>query len=135
MNKNGREYVDPVPVEWPVGVSQPESLEQKMARMIRTSVSQLAAASGQESFEEADDFDVEDPDALPESVHELDDDQERIARDQEMVRRIPREFRLAFERDVARKREEEEKRLRAGVENSTPAASAKVDGPADGGAQ
>lgn len=100
----GREYVDPTPVEWPLGVGVPESLEQKIARMVRTSVSAYASAQGHESFEEADDFDVEDPEALPGSSHELDDDQEAIMRDQEAVRRIPRQFREAFEREQERRR-------------------------------
>lgn len=99
------EYPDPTPVEWPVGVEVPETMEQKIARMIRVSVSQAASEAGAESFEEADDFDVDDPEALPESIHELDDDQERIMRDQVMVRRIPPEFRAAFERERARARE------------------------------
>lgn len=103
--KHGREYVDPTPVEWPLGLSVPESLEQKIARMVRTSVSAFAESQGAESFDEADDFDVDDPEALPGSAHELDDDQEAIMRDQEAVRRIPRHFREAFERDLARRRE------------------------------
>lgn len=116
----GREYVDPTPVEWPLGVSVPESLEQKIARMVRTSMSQAAAQAGMESFEEADDFDVEDPEALPGSTHELDDDQEAIMRDQEAVRRIPREFREAFERELARKREEAAKALQGAVKVDPP---------------
>jgi len=99
-----KEYLDQTPVEWPVGVSVPESIEQKIARMVRTGVSQFAMENGAESFEEADDFDVGDPDGLPESVHELDDDQERIMADQAAVRRIPPEFRAAYERETARRR-------------------------------
>lgn len=103
--RKGREYVDPTPVEWPVGLSVPESLEQKIARMVRTSVSSFAKDQGAETFDEADDFDIEeDPDYHPGSAHELDDDQERIMRDQEAVRRIPPQFREAFEREMERKR-------------------------------
>lgn len=106
-----REIIDPTPVEWPLGVSVPESLEQKIARMVRTGVSQFAAEHGAESFEESDDFDVEDPDALPESVHELDDDQQAIMADQAAVRRIPPQFREAFEREITRRRAAAEKAL------------------------
>lgn len=119
----GREYLDPKPIEWPVGVGVPESLEQKIARMVRTSVSDHARSHGAETFEEADDFDIEDPEQLPGSPHELDDDQERIMRDQEAVRRIPPQFRQAFERETARKAKEAEEMLRQAkpVENPTPA--------------
>lgn len=108
-----REHLDPTPVEWPIGVNVPETLEQKMARMIRTSVSMAARDAGAETFEEADDFDVEDSEALPESQHELDDDQEQIMRDQAAVRRIPRQFREAYERERARLSAEREKQLAA----------------------
>lgn len=112
MNKNGREYVDGSPVEWPVGVDVPESLEQKIARMVRTGVSQFADDRGMETFDEANDFDDDDPEALPESIHELDDDQARIAADEAAVRRIPRQFREAFEREVERKRNVAEQKLK-----------------------
>lgn len=108
----GREYVEPTPVEWPLGVSVPESLEQKIARMVRLGVSDFAAQHGAETFEESDDFDVDDPEALPGTTHELDDDQERIRSDMEAVRRIPPQFRAAFERDMERRRAAAERELR-----------------------
>lgn len=114
-----REIIDPQPVEWPLGVSVPESLEQKIARMVRTGVSQFAAEHGSETFEEADDFDIEDSESLPESVHELDDDQQKIMADQAAVRRIPPQFREAFEREIKRRREAAEKALTPPVEKPT----------------
>lgn len=111
--QKGREYLDPTPVEWPLGVSVPESLEQKIARMVRLGVSEAADRDGFETFEEADDFDVDDPEAVPGSTHELDDDQERILADQAAIRRIPPQFREAFERETARRREATEKAIEA----------------------
>lgn len=117
------EYPDSTPVEWPLGVSVPESMEQKIARMVRTSVSQYAQEQGAETFEEADDFDVDDPEALPESIHELDDDQERILRDQQAARAIPPHLRQAFEEDQKRRRQAGEDLLKkGGVETPTPPA-------------
>lgn len=106
-DKYGRRRFEPqddTPVEWPLGISAPETLEQKIARMVRVGVSQRAAAAGFETFDEADDFDVEDPEEAPGSVHELDDDQEMIAKDHAMMRKIPKEAVQAYARDVARKR-------------------------------
>lgn len=111
MSKKRHEVLDPTPVEWPLGITAPESLEQKIARMVRTSVSLQAQSRGMETFDEADDFDVDDEgDELRESVHELDDDQERISRDHAMIRRIPPEFRAAFEREMARRVAEQQKK-------------------------
>lgn len=66
------EKVDPRPLELPAGMMLPETAEQKIERMIRTRLSAVAAESGEDSFEEANDFDVgdEDPTALPTS-HEM----------------------------------------------------------------
>lgn len=97
MEKNpNREYTSDEAVEWPLGVTMPEPLEAKIARMVRTSVSQAAAAAGSESFEEADDFDVPDSEEMPGSVHELDDDQESERGRLEALRKIPKEFRDRF---------------------------------------
>lgn len=125
-----REIVDPTPVEWPVGVNVPESLEQKIARMVRTGVSQFAEDHGAETFDQANDFDTDDPEALPGSAHELDDDQEQIAADEAAVRRIPPQFREAFERETARRRAKVEKAITDSVEKPTPPVKQDVKDPA-----
>lgn len=112
IKQKGREYIDPAPVEWPLGVDVPESLEQKIARMVRMGVSDHAEQQGLETFEESNDFDVDDPEALPGSVHELDDDQAAIAADEAAVRRIPKQFREAYEREIQRKRNVAEQKLK-----------------------
>lgn len=130
MNKNGREFVDPDPVEWPLGVDVPESLEQKIARMVRMGVSDHAEQHGFESFDESNDFDVDDPEALPGSVHELDDDQAAIAADEAAVRRIPKQFREAYERETQRKRNVAEQKLKDIAAEKPQNEPAKV--PVDG---
>lgn len=60
LNPDGSEILDPTPIAIPFGFEQPESLEQKMQRMIRHTVSQAAAEQGFETFEESNDFDVDD---------------------------------------------------------------------------
>lgn len=64
-----REHLDQTPVEIPVGVIRPESLESIMARMINERFSQMAEENGMETFEEADDFDIDDE--LPKTPYEL----------------------------------------------------------------
>lgn len=65
------ETPDQTPVEIPVGFNQPESLESIMARMIETRFNQMAEERGQETFEEADDFDVSDEHELPKTPYEM----------------------------------------------------------------
>lgn len=67
----GREVLDPTPVALPVGWKRPESLQELVQRMVREHVSRVAAAEGEESFDEADDFEVEDDLVEPPTAHEL----------------------------------------------------------------
>lgn len=61
----GRQVPDQTPVELPLGFDRPRSLQEMIKTFIRSEMSNAAAELGEESFEEADDFDVdEDPDPL-----------------------------------------------------------------------
>lgn len=76
FNERGEELPDDTPVEMPLGFKRPPSLQEMIAQAIRTHVSDVAAAQGLESFEEANDFGDEDEDPLPFSPHEVVDMQE-----------------------------------------------------------
>lgn len=58
--KFGYEYPDPTPVEIPVELRKPETMDEKMRRIVREQISVKAQESGLETFEEANDFDVDD---------------------------------------------------------------------------
>ena len=62
LNADGHEVPDPTPKALPVGFKRPETLAEQVQRLVRTSVSEHAAAHGMETFEEAEDFDTEDED-------------------------------------------------------------------------
>ena len=68
----GSHYEDPDPTPFAptVGVRPKETLEERMRRMIRDEMSYAAEQQGMESFEEADDFDVDD-ERDPESMYEI----------------------------------------------------------------
>jgi len=57
---DGREIPDPQPTFLNTGLTAPESTSAMIQRLVRTELSTAAANAGFESFEEADDFDVED---------------------------------------------------------------------------
>lgn len=66
----GREIPDSTPVAVPHEWQRPLSLHEQIKRFVRSELSRRAHDEGQETFEEADDFDVdEDPDPL--SAYEL----------------------------------------------------------------
>lgn len=71
FDAHGRELPDSTPIEIPAGMRRPESVQEMMARMVRTSISQMAVSQGKESFDEAFDFDVDDDAELPLTSHEL----------------------------------------------------------------
>lgn len=58
-----RETPDPTPAEMPVGACKPDTLEEIVARMLHAQKMQ-DAAEGHESWDEANDFEDEDPDVL-----------------------------------------------------------------------
>lgn len=64
------EELDSRPVEMPIGFNRPPTLQEQIRRLIRTEMSMQAASQGQESWEEADDFNVGD-DYDPTSPYEL----------------------------------------------------------------
>lgn len=57
--KNERETLDPTPVEMPLGMHRPLSIQETIAKYIQTA-NYVAQMSGAETFEEAEDFDVDD---------------------------------------------------------------------------
>lgn len=83
LDERGWEIPDPTPMAWPAGVRRPETLTEQIRRLVRLEVSQAAAAQGMETFEESDDFDVDDDDGEFVSPYELTEMQEEaiVARD------------------------------------------------------
>lgn len=60
LDEYGHEIPDPKPVAIPAGFKRPETLAEQVQRLVRTSISRQAAEQGFETFEESEDFDVDD---------------------------------------------------------------------------
>jgi len=60
-----------IPVEAQVGFHRPPSIEEMVKMYIRQNVSQAADEDGEETFDEADDFEEEDPDVIPITHHQI----------------------------------------------------------------
>lgn len=60
LNAFGHEVLDPTPIAVPAGFKRPETLAEQVQRLVRTHISREAAESGYETFEESEDFDVDD---------------------------------------------------------------------------
>lgn len=77
-DEHGREIPDSTPVEIPLRFTKPLTLQEEMRRMLRNEFSMMAQSQGMETFEEADDFEVEDEDELmfvsPYEIKEMHDD-------------------------------------------------------------
>lgn len=70
LNKLGQEMGDPVPTAPPVGYTPGPSLSDMVRRMIHNEISTAAELNEFETFEEADDFDVEDDPPDPRTPYE-----------------------------------------------------------------
>lgn len=77
LDEDGREHPDPVPVAPPIGHNPQPSLAEKIRAMVQSEHLRLAAEqAGMETFDEADDFEVdEDDDFDPSSPWENEFDQ------------------------------------------------------------
>lgn len=73
LQDDGKEYPDQTPVEWPLGLSRPMSLHDEIKMYIRAEYSKFAQDAGYESFEEADDFEVDDDEGELVSPYEMTD--------------------------------------------------------------
>lgn len=84
--EDGSEKPSPKPMQPPLGYKRQPSMVEHIRAMVRSEQMRLAAElEGMETFEDADDFDVADPDAEPWSKYEVDDDLPSIA---ELRRRL-----------------------------------------------
>lgn len=63
FNAQGQEIPDSTPLAVPAGMRKPESVTEMMRRLIRQDMSRHFEKQGHESFDEANDFDVEEEDA------------------------------------------------------------------------
>lgn len=129
-NDRGQEMPDPTPVSLPVGGRRPETLEGMIARLVRGRVSEMAAKDGLETFEEANDFEIESDDEPLTAYEEQDMKLEALADDKRRLDELEDAFN--GEEKAAKVREEiaerkEKKRRRA----ERAAARAPVDD--DGG--
>lgn len=68
LDEFGREIPDSMPVAIPAGFKRPETLAEQVQRLVRVGLSRRAEEQGFETFDESEDFDVEDDD--PSSPYE-----------------------------------------------------------------
>nr|QJB19881.1 MAG: hypothetical protein [Microvirus sp.] len=73
-NAKGEEILDPTPVAVPIHFKAPQPLNDRIREMVRREASLYAMENGQETFEEADDFNCEDDTPDPSSPWEEDFD-------------------------------------------------------------
>lgn len=71
---DGLEFPNPIPVEAPLGIDRPPTLKEQIQRVMKIELGAQAAAQEMETFEESQDFDV-DNDSFPGSKYELMEDE------------------------------------------------------------
>jgi hypothetical protein len=83
LTKDGAEILDPRPMEMPVGFEKPDSIQEIIRKLITDpAIRNDLDQAGIETFDEADDFEIEDDEPI--SPHEDNfDPQHILARDQE----------------------------------------------------
>jgi hypothetical protein len=79
FDERGREVPDDRPVAVPAGWRAPESLPDMIRRFVQREISARAEAVGLETFEESDDFEVDDEAPDPLSAYEVSELREDVA--------------------------------------------------------
>ncbi len=79
-----KEYLDPTPIEIPVGFHVSESLRDSIKRMVQQEFSEAAHNSEMETFEEADDFEMEESDEFLTPYSVLDMEEEAIGEKEDL---------------------------------------------------
>lgn len=87
LNEKGQEVLDSTPMAKPPGWTEPETIVQQIHRLVREEISRQAVAEGFESFEEADDFDVDDDPEIK-SAYEIDEGLPRWKDEEQKARAI-----------------------------------------------
>lgn len=72
LDENGREMNNPTPMVIDANFERPPTLKEQIQRVLKTELSRQAYEKGNESFEEANDFDI-DEDPFPSSPYEVQD--------------------------------------------------------------
>lgn len=85
LDERGRELPNPVPMELKIGTQKPESLRDQIRRIMRIELSKQAEIQGHETFEEADDFEVEDSFDMNEPNSQYEMMQEEFVKDDEVA--------------------------------------------------
>lgn len=60
LDEHGREILDQTPIAFPVGFARQEPLHMRIRRMVEQYHAEMRDAADYETFEDADDFDVDD---------------------------------------------------------------------------
>lgn len=91
IDQNGAELHNPTPVSIPIGQQRPPTLKEQIQRVLRTELSNQAASQGHETYEEANDFDIDDDDTMysPYELQPMQDDLEPIVDKPEPAKKEP----------------------------------------------
>lgn len=84
LDKAGNEVGDPVPMAPPLHMTRPLSLSEQIKQMVRRELSEVAHNQGFETFEESDDFDIDDDPLDPQTPYEAVFDPPPPAADEEL---------------------------------------------------
>lgn len=71
FTERGEEILDSRPIEVPLNFQRPLTLQEEIRRMIAVEASHAADVAGLESFQEADDFEIDDEEEPFQSAYEI----------------------------------------------------------------
>lgn len=85
LDKNGKELPDSKPMVVPIDLRKPETIQQQVARLVTLKMIQTQSNVGKESFDDANDFNIDDDPVEPNTPWEDMGSEKSIAEEQELL--------------------------------------------------
>jgi len=132
IDDQGREVLDTTPLSLPVGFKRPETLAEQVARLVRRQhyLNSLEII-GEESFEEAEDFDISDDPVDPDTPYQSDDDLAAVQAVNHGLVRPPSEDELTRARDIIQRAKDAIKKRSSKKSSEGDGASQSSKEPSD----
>lgn len=123
LDEKGREIPEGGPIEWPLGLRRPLSIQDEIRRFVQVELSRQASSQGYETLDEANDFEVEDDEG--DHAHGID----------VIELQADKRYEEALEEFDVRHAAEQQKKVEIGVRPAGPAADApgELETPGDSG--
>ena len=131
LDNRGREIFNPIPVEIPLDMKRPKTMDERIAEVIASELGKIADAKGMESWDEANDFGEEDDEWFPDSKYEMKEENDERLRSYDSRRAEETETTVSTQSDRSESEEDDKGRHRSSTDRVDDGQSNNTSGSSD----